>query len=243
VLQLTVEHIRTAVNVLLDVLLQSTFSVYQLVKERTFQETKRVMAVEFSEAALVQLREDVAGLSCTAHGELFRLVCKHSVRFSRNNNGVFFCISGVPGESQFLKEVSAFVRFCCDHREQLDEYERTLQSRKLGGGGDVGECVSVVEDSSSDDGHVDVSGESAMAWLQRTVKALDLETLAERVLGSVRQPSWSWCAGDTVTTEGLEEREEEPRTAPPRVSAQCQVFLEPVPYKSVTSQTPEGASG
>jgi hypothetical protein len=204
--------------------------------------------MEFSEAALVQLRDDVAGLSCTAHGELFRLVCKHSVRFSRNNNGVFFCISGAPVEAQFLQEVSAFVRFCCDHREQLDEYERSLQSRKLGGGGDVGESVSVVEDTSSDESGVDasLSGESAMAWLQRMVTSLDLEGLAACVLGPVRQPSWTWCAGDnsdvTESSPGQPGPEEEEPRAALRVSAQCHVFLEPVPY-TVTSQTPEGASG
>ena len=209
---------------------------------------------EFSEAALVQLREDVAGLSCTAHGELFRLVCKHSVRYSRNNNGVFFCVSGAAGEAQFLKEVLAFVRFCCDHREQLDEYERTLQSRKLGGGGG-GDVTTVVSVSSASASHLvperqrvldreAEKGLSAMAWLRRNVEECGVGELAALILGQPRQASWTWCAEDDAPSEDTR-TVTRTNTSP----AGGHGFLEPVPYVlsagglGVTSLPPECASG
>lgn len=78
-----------------------------------------------------RLRDDIAGLSQTAHEELYKLVQKHGVRHSCNRNGVFFCMDPAQ-HPEFLAEMADFVHFCCANTSKLDEYERAMHSRKLG---------------------------------------------------------------------------------------------------------------
>jgi hypothetical protein len=59
------------------------------------------------------------------------MVCKHGVRYTRNRNGVFFCMD-LAQHPEFVQEVSDFVAFCREHCSELDNYERVLHRRKLG---------------------------------------------------------------------------------------------------------------
>jgi hypothetical protein len=80
----------------------------------------------------------------------------------------------------------AFVRFCCDNREQLDAYERTLHSRKLGGDSapDAPPATALTPAVDSDPAPVAVdmgaADDEGSAWLRSKVDPRPLTRAASR---------------------------------------------------------------
>jgi hypothetical protein len=122
-----------------------------------------------------RLQDEIATLSQGAHEELFKLVQKHDIPYTRNNNGVFFVLDGGGQEERqgvFVNEVSDFVRYCCDNKAELDAYDRGIQSRKLmyvhprpaAGSADTPQCSS---------GDASLGGGSCPAWLARLLEGVD----------------------------------------------------------------------
>lgn len=76
--------------------------------------------------ALVQRINELDG---TAHDEIFIKLNNHQVPHSHNNNGVFVNLSNVP--DHVVQDIDAFVTYCSDNMEHLNEYDNKINACKL----------------------------------------------------------------------------------------------------------------
>jgi hypothetical protein len=75
------------------------------------------------------LKERIESLGVTEHLEIFRILKKHNVNYTPNNNGVFADISKI--DDVIIKEISDFVTFCAKNNKDLEEYDKLLHQCKL----------------------------------------------------------------------------------------------------------------
>lgn len=75
------------------------------------------------------LEEHIGRLGPTEHQEIFRILLKHNIPFTQNNNGTFVNISSTP--ESIIEEISNFVSFCTQNNKELDEYDKMLHQCKL----------------------------------------------------------------------------------------------------------------
>lgn len=75
------------------------------------------------------LMRRVQQLGTTEHEEILRIIDSHGVHRTRNRNGVFVNLTTTPTE--VLGRIKAFVDFCFDNKDQLDEYDKKLQQCKI----------------------------------------------------------------------------------------------------------------
>lgn len=75
------------------------------------------------------LMDKISTLGSTEHAEIFRILKKHGVPHTQNNNGVFVNITTVSDD--IIKEVSDFVTFCFRNNKELEEYDKRLNQCKL----------------------------------------------------------------------------------------------------------------
>ena len=75
------------------------------------------------------LEEQISRLGPTEHREIFRILLKHRISFTQNNNGTFVNISNIP--DSIVDEISKFVTFCTRNNKELDEYDKMLHQCKL----------------------------------------------------------------------------------------------------------------
>jgi hypothetical protein len=70
-----------------------------------------------------------SALGPTEHQEMFRMLQRHGVQFTKNSNGVFVNLSHV--DDAVIAELQAFVDFCLDNKTSLDEYDKRINACKL----------------------------------------------------------------------------------------------------------------
>ena len=75
------------------------------------------------------LRQRAAELGRTEHQEIFNILQRHGVTYSRNSNGVFVNLSLLP--DVVIQEMERFVDFCVRNKNSLDEYEKRLTECKM----------------------------------------------------------------------------------------------------------------
>ena len=75
-----------------------------------------------------RLCDKIASLSKTEHDEIFKILQESAYSYTQNSNGVFINFSSISDED-FLK-IDAFVKFCFDNKESLDEYDKKLNECK-----------------------------------------------------------------------------------------------------------------
>ena len=75
------------------------------------------------------LVNQINSLSCTEHEEIYKIIKRHDLGFSRNKNGIFFNISGFPDE--VVDEISKLVSFCMSQQHELDEYDLKINECKM----------------------------------------------------------------------------------------------------------------
>ena len=70
-----------------------------------------------------KLADRVAGLGCTEHLQILRILHSNGVRYTRNNNGVFCDISRAPAE--VLSAIDAFIDYSKNSAALLEEERRS----------------------------------------------------------------------------------------------------------------------
>lgn len=68
-------------------------------------------------------------LSSTEHEEIYKIIADSMVNVSKNKNGVFFNLSSIDDE--VVGKIEAFVDYCLQNKEQLDDYDKKLNECKL----------------------------------------------------------------------------------------------------------------
>lgn len=68
-------------------------------------------------------------LSSTEHEEIYKIITDNSVNVSKNKNGVFFNLSTI--DDKVVGNIEAFVDYCLQNKEQLDDYDKKLNECKL----------------------------------------------------------------------------------------------------------------
>ena len=85
------------------------------------------MGVSVRQRQLLKQRVDELGQ--TEHLEIFRLLERHGVPYTRNSNGVFINLTIVP--ENVIIELQRFVDFCMSNKASLDEYDKRLTACKM----------------------------------------------------------------------------------------------------------------
>lgn len=75
------------------------------------------------------LLEKINTLTETGHEEIFKILTKHNITFTKNNNGHFFNMSLIP--SEVITEIIQFVDFCIANKKEMDEYDKRLNECKI----------------------------------------------------------------------------------------------------------------
>lgn len=65
------------------------------------------------------------------HGEIFKILQKHNVPFTKNKNGCFFNIA--PINSEMVSEIERFVEYCQANKQNIEDYNKRLDECKLKG--------------------------------------------------------------------------------------------------------------
>lgn len=68
-------------------------------------------------------------LSSTEHEEIYKIILADMVNVSKNKNGVFFNLSAI--DDAIVGKIEAFVDYCLQNKEQLDDYDKKLNECKL----------------------------------------------------------------------------------------------------------------
>jgi hypothetical protein len=68
-------------------------------------------------------------LGPTEHEEIFKILQRHDVGHTQNNNGIFVNLSTVP--DAVVAEVQRFVDFCFDNKQEMDDYDKRINECKL----------------------------------------------------------------------------------------------------------------
>ena len=77
------------------------------------------------------LNDKIADLGRNEHEEIFNILLSHDQDYTRNKNGVFVNFSDVPDD--VIAKIDAFVAFCIDNKQRLDEYDKKIQECKMSG--------------------------------------------------------------------------------------------------------------
>ncbi len=75
------------------------------------------------------LLQKIQGLTETEHMELFKILQRHHVPYTRNTNGVFFNLTSIPDD--LIHEIDHFISFCMDNTRRLDEYDKRINDCKI----------------------------------------------------------------------------------------------------------------
>jgi hypothetical protein len=87
------------------------------------------MTSTYSNRDKKQLLEKINALSSTEHEEIFKILIKNNISFTKNNNGCFFNMSLIPNE--IIAEMILFVDYCMINQKEMEEYDKRLNECKL----------------------------------------------------------------------------------------------------------------
>jgi hypothetical protein len=74
-------------------------------------------------------------LGDTEHQEIFKILQRHGIKFSTNRYHALFGLSSVS--DAIIEEIRAFIDFCFDNKQELDEYDKRLHACKMSNNFDV----------------------------------------------------------------------------------------------------------
>lgn len=74
-------------------------------------------------------------LGPTEHFEIYKMLCRHNIVYTKNNNGIFVNLSTL--DDKVVDNIQRFVEFYIDNKKKLDEYDKQLNECKLFNNGDV----------------------------------------------------------------------------------------------------------
>tara|TARA_B100000795_G_C22698114_1_gene398462 strand:- start:440 stop:994 length:555 start_codon:yes stop_codon:yes gene_type:complete len=76
------------------------------------------------------LKKDIHTLSKNEHLEILRLLAKNSVKYTENNNGIWFNLKSLPNE--LVEKIFVFVKNCKKIKLELDTLKQlNLQNKKI----------------------------------------------------------------------------------------------------------------
>lgn len=76
-----------------------------------------------------QLMEKINMLGCTEHNEIYQIIQSDEIKYSENNNGVFFNLTTIPDTT--FEKIEKFVDYCHENKVELDEYDKKLSECKF----------------------------------------------------------------------------------------------------------------
>ncbi len=85
--------------------------------------------MHFSNKQRKLLFDKINTLSCTEHEEIYKIIANNYVNISKNKNGIFFNLSTIDDE--VVGRIEAFVNYCLQNKEQLDDYDKKLNECKM----------------------------------------------------------------------------------------------------------------
>lgn len=85
--------------------------------------------MQYSNKQRKLLFDKINVLSSTEHEEIYKIITESMVNVSRNKNGVFFNLSTI--DDNVVRKIEAFVDYCLQNKEQLDDYDKKLNECKL----------------------------------------------------------------------------------------------------------------
>ena len=77
------------------------------------------------------LQDRIHQLSATEHNEIFKILSRYDVQYTKNSNGCFFNLVHVSAEA--LTEIEKFVHYCLENEQKIDDYNKLLNTYKVGG--------------------------------------------------------------------------------------------------------------
>ena len=77
---------------------------------------------------LKQLVNQISDLSEDEKKEVFKILDKHQVKYTENNNGIYIIISQV--DPLILKEIEVFLDFCHKNKEKLESMDNAQMTEK-----------------------------------------------------------------------------------------------------------------
>ncbi len=76
-----------------------------------------------------KLYESINSLTSIEHEEILKILQKHNIFYSKNNNGIFFNLSTL--QDDIINELDNFISFCLLNKTKLDEYDKKLNQCKI----------------------------------------------------------------------------------------------------------------
>lgn len=85
--------------------------------------------VPYSNKERKNLVGKISELSSTEHEEIYKILQRYNIVYSRNKNGIFFNMSTLS--NQIVDEISKLVTFCLSQQSALDEYDIKINECKM----------------------------------------------------------------------------------------------------------------
>lgn len=83
------------------------------------------MATRFKKLVI----DKISKLGSTEHEEIFKILDRNNIPYTKNSNGVFFNLNTVSEE--VINEINTFVSYCQQNQEELDAYDKKINECKI----------------------------------------------------------------------------------------------------------------